>query len=286
MDNKNWFQVVVASNPETMDALCNFLFDLGSVGIVEQDQFIHSYFPSTEDRTVLVNKVLSYIQSLRDMGFTTAGSDITISEFADKDWNSEWKKHYAPLRISEHILVKPTWCELPDDAPPVVVEIDPEMAFGTGTHATTFLCIELLDNAVKNKVLLDAGTGTGILAITAAKLGAKRICGFDIDPVASHTAKKNAEQNGVAHSCDFFAGQISAIHFTGFDIITANINRSQIIEILPSFQELLVRGGRLILSGILDSEEQIIKNGLFKNNFKIEKIIARDEWLAFDCLKY
>ncbi|MBN2413317.1 50S ribosomal protein L11 methyltransferase [candidate division KSB1 bacterium] len=285
MDNKNWFQVIVSSTPETVDALCNFLFDLGSVGIVEQDQFIHSYFPSTVDRTVLEEKVLSYIQSLKDMGFTTSDSELTISEFADKDWNSEWKKHYAPLRITDHILVKPTWCKLPEDAPPVVVEIDPEMAFGTGTHATTSLCITLLDNSVKNKVLLDAGTGTGILAITAAKLGARWICGFDIDPIASHTAKKNAEQNGVTKSCDFFAGQISGICFTGFDIIVANINRNQIIEILPFFRELLIPGGRLVLSGILDSEEQIIKAGLLKNNFKTEKIIARDEWLAFDCLK-
>ncbi len=286
MDNKNWFQVIVAATPETVEAICNFLFDLGSVGIVEQDQFVHSYFSSTVDRFELEKKILSYIQSLRDMGFTTAGSDITISESADKDWNIEWKKHYAPLRITDHVLVKPTWCDLPKDAPPVVVEIDPGMAFGTGTHATTSLCIELLDNKVKNKVLLDAGTGTGILAITAAKLGAKWVCGFDIDPIASRTAKKNAEQNGVEQNIYFFTGQISCVNFKTFDIIVANIDRNQIINILPFFKELLITGGRLVVSGILDSEEQIIKNGLLKNNFKIEKIAAREEWLAFDCLKH
>lgn len=285
MDNKNWFQVLVESTPETRDALCSFLFDLGSVGLVEQDQFVHSYFPSSADRFELEKQIVSYIQSLRDMGFRTAVADITISEFEDRDWNTEWKKHYKPLRLTDHILVKPTWCELPGNAPSVVVEIDPEMAFGTGTHATTALCVELLDGKVKDKVLLDAGTGTGILAITAAKLGAKWICGFDIDPIASHTAKKNAEQNGVAQNCDFFAGQIACIDFQAFDMILANINRSQIIYILPFFKELLKPGGKLVVSGILDSEEQIVKNGLLENNFKIEKIVARDEWLAFDCLK-
>ena len=285
MDKKNWFQFVVATNPETLDAICNFMFDLGSVGIVEQDQFVHSYFPSSADRFELEKKVVSYIQSLRDMGFRTAGTDVTVSEFADKDWNTEWKKHYKPLRLTDQILVKPTWCELPENAPAVVVEIDPEMAFGTGTHAATSLCIELLDNTVKNKVLLDAGTGTGILAITAAKCGAKWVCGFDIDPIASQTAKKNAEQNGVAQSCGFFAGQISGIHFKAFDMIVANINRNQIVELLPIFHELLNDSGRLYVSGILDSEEQIIKNALLNNNFKLQKIIARQEWLAFDCLK-
>jgi len=285
MENQFWFQVIVATTPETEDAICNFLFEIGSVGIVEQDHFIHSYFPSTVNRQILGKQLLHYIQALQEMGYTTARSDITISEFEDKDWNVEWKELYQPLRITDLVLVKPTWCDLPKDAPPVVVEIDPEMAFGTGTHATTSLCIELLDNNVKDKILLDAGTGTGILAITAVKLGAKWVCAFDIDPVASRTAKKNAIQNRVAQNIQFFTGIVSSIYLRTFDIIVANINRSQIIELLPFFKDLLITKGRFVLSGILDNEEHIIKDGLLKNDFRIKKIAAREEWLAFDCLK-
>ena len=187
--------------------------------------------------------------------------------------------------ITYLLLVKQTWCDLPKDAPPLVVEIDTEMEFGTGTHATTSLCIELLDNNVKDKILLDAGTGTGILAITAVKLGAKWVCAFDIDPVASRTAKKNAIQNRVAQNIQFFTGIVSSIYLRTFDIIVANINRSQIIELLPFFKDLLITKGRFVLSGILDNEEHIIKDGLLKNDFRIKKIAAREEWLAFDCLK-
>ena len=100
MENQFWFQVILATTPETEDAICNFLFEIGSVGIVEQDHFIHSYFPSTVNRQILGKQLLHYIQALQEMGYTTARSDITISEFEDKDWNVEWKELYHYLFVT------------------------------------------------------------------------------------------------------------------------------------------------------------------------------------------
>jgi ribosomal protein L11 methyltransferase len=285
MKPENWLEVIVTAAPDTIESISNFLFEAGSVGIVEQEQLLHAYFPAVVDGREIKSRLSDYLDSLQKLGYPVAGANIVIENVADRDWNSEWKKGFKPVRISDNVLVKPTWCDTPDDAPPVIIAIDPEMAFGTGTHATTSLCMKLLDNHAQHKTVLDAGTGTGILAILAAKEGAIRVCAVDNDPIATSTAKKNAGQNGTLQNILFFTGSLTALQNVTFDVIVANINRTQIIALLPDFNRLLNNQGLFILSGILDIEESLVTAALAKTGFKIIRVTPKEEWLAFECEK-
>ena len=196
--------------------------------------------------------------------------------------NSEWKKIYHPLRISDKIMIKPSWEKVPKDAPECVVEIDPEMAFGTGTHETTKLTLQLLEKNLKGgEKVLDVGTGTGILSIAAAKLGADRIIAFDIDPLATETAQKNLGINKV-DNIDIYTGTLDAVSGTQFDIILANVNRTQIIKLLPDMAKMLGKSSKLILSGIMDKEEDMLKEAIQINNLKENVMLAEGEWIAFE----
>ncbi len=285
MKPENWLEVIVAVTPETIESISNYLFEAGSVGIVEQEKSLHAYFPADSDGLLLAERLSQYLDSLKKMGYPVINTEITVIDVANRDWNSEWKKGFKPLWISENILVKPTWCATPGDAPDIVIAIDPEMAFGTGTHATTSLCMQLMDGRTQRKTVLDAGSGTGILAILAAKQGAKLVFAFDNDPVATTTAYKNAAQNETQQNIQFFTGTLEAISKIEFDLIIANINRIQIITMLPDFYRLLNLQGLFILSGILDSEKKLVMEALTLNNFKIVSVTQKEEWLAFECAK-
>jgi len=285
MKSENWLEVIVAVTPEITESIGNCLFEAGSVGIVEQEGFLHAYFPAHSNSAGIKKQLSQYLDSLKKMGYSVDSNAITLTDIANQDWNSEWKKGFKPLWISENILVKPTWCETPADAPAVVIAIDPEMAFGTGTHATTSMCMTLMDSRTCGKTILDAGTGTGILAILAAMQGANRVWAFDNDPVATATAKKNAVQNEIQQNILFFTGTLSVVKNIRFDLVVANINRSQIISMLPDFYRLLNQQGLFILSGILDSEKNLVTAALTQNRFQITAITQKDEWLAFECTK-
>ncbi len=228
--------------------------------------------------------IKAYYQSLADMGFTVPDQELTVSGIKDRDWNAEWKLQFKPFCVTPQVMIKPTWCELPEEHPEIIIELDPEMAFGTGTHATTALCAKLIDEHVKDKTVLDAGTGTGILAIIAQRLGAEKSFAFDIDPIASETARKNIDKNGVS-DIHVFTGTTQSLKNRELDVIVANINSGQILNILPHFNELLCEKGVLILSGILDSEEEKLRAALKQNCFQIKQLLHREEWIAFECVK-
>ncbi len=282
--NTEWFELVVPVNAEISDAVSNFLFEQGAAGIEDKEQKIKAYFSDAIDKDYLLKELKAYYQSLVDMGFTVPDQELTVSGIKDRDWNAEWKLQFKPFCVTPQVMIKPTWCELPEDHPEIIIELDPEMAFGTGTHATTALCAQLIDEHVKDKTVLDAGTGTGILAIIAQRLGAAKSFAFDIDPIASETARKNIDKNGVS-DIHVFTGTTQSLKNKELDIIVANINSGQILNILPHFNELLCEKGVLILSGILDSEEEKLRAALIQNRFQIKQLLHREEWIAFECVK-
>ncbi len=282
METRYYVQAQVSTIPDSVEPVSNFLFELGSTGVMEQENSLVAYFPAQHE-SELADKISRYVHELYDLLDVDAPINITVDTLENRDWNAEWKNRWHSLRISDTILIKPSWEPNPKNPPPVVIEIDPEMAFGSGEHSTTKLTLQLVERHISpEKTMLDVGTGTGILSIAALMLGAKQAFGFDIDPIASKTALKNATANGVGERFFTFAGTIEAIHHKTFDMIAANVNRSQILGMLPLLHQRLKPGGYRLLSGILDSEEEVIRRACALQNLQIISVQKDKEWLAFE----
>ncbi len=279
---QHWWQATVPVTSPIKEAVSNYLFEIGATGVIEKDGAIEAFFPSTIPSENLFADIKGYLGQLEELGFSLRPEAFSIVELADRDWNSEWKKNYHAIRISAGILIKPSWEATPSDAPPCVIEIDPEMAFGTGTHATTKLTLRLMEKNIRpGTSVLDIGTGTGILAIAAAKLGAGQITAIDVDPLAATTAQKNAAINGVVDRLQIFAGSVASLRPFKYDLVMANLNREQILKSLPFIKEMLDYRSVCLFSGILAEEEKVIREQLLQCGFSPLEMTSEEEWLAF-----
>ena len=281
-DQKNlWIEVSLPVTANNDDAITNFLFELGAEGCQNQQNLLTSYFKFENWDTQKSQKLINYLDQLIQLGFSVQKDQIRVKEVENQDWNAEWKKQYKPFKIGKKIIIKPSWCEYENDPSKIIIEIDPQMAFGTGTHETTQLIIQLLlDYAVAPKTILDIGTGTGILAIVAAKLFNAKILAFDNDPIAASTAKQNFINNNVADRIEIFCGENLNFKNSQFDLILANINRTVIIQLLSYISKALKPNGHVILSGILDEEKDKIIEKLEQHSLKLLTQSKLGEWVG------
>ncbi|MFH5832437.1 50S ribosomal protein L11 methyltransferase [Halalkalibaculum sp. DA3122] len=200
---------------------------------------------------------------------------------ADQNWNEEWEQTIKAQQIGT-FYVKPTWVTeaAPDDS--ILLEIDPKMAFGTGYHETTRLILKLLPQVIKpNYRVMDAGTGTGVLAIASVKLGAEHVMAFDIDEWSIRNARENVLINQVENQVTIKKGSIEVVEGSqSFDAVLANINRNTIIELLPSLVEHVKPGGQLILSGLLISDRQLILEQDMLSDFELMASSRENNWIA------
>lgn len=253
----------------------------------EKDPVIFAYFNSDSEGEELYKSTLSLLDSLKSRdGYTT----LTYSrdEVKNEDWENNWRQYFKPFQVGEHLVVKPTWEEVTDEmaAGRQIIEIDPSSSFGTGSHATTKLCMENLEKILKgNEKALDMGCGSGILSIAALKLGAKSCVAVDIDEVASRIARENVEVNGYDEkSCVVYDGDIlqnsDLYEKVGkdYDIILANIVAGVIIMMAEMFYEKIKVGGTLITSGIISEREEEVKTALEKVGFKTLSCDTLDDW--------
>ncbi|HEX4948566.1 MAG TPA: 50S ribosomal protein L11 methyltransferase [Blastocatellia bacterium] len=202
---------------------------------------------------------------------------------ADQDWLAEWKKGYEPIAIGEKLLITPSWKRDQIAAGArAVVQIDPGMAFGTGTHETTRGCLELLEKYWYGGSLLDVGTGTGILAIAAVKLApGAHVIGFDIDPEAIDVALENAEINGVADSISFEVNKLASFHGQAFDVVLANLTADVIVPLAADFPLVIKAIGTLIVSGILREQGDDVRAALGAQGFQVIEAKPDGEWVTF-----
>ncbi|MBN2001048.1 50S ribosomal protein L11 methyltransferase [candidate division KSB1 bacterium] len=276
-----WINLECPVNPYIRESITNFLFELGAAGIAEGEDIITAYFPPAADKNQLLAQLESYYASLQEIGLPVETTHIIHRTIQDRDWNTEWKKNLQPFFVTDDMMIKPSWHKKPTHAPKIVLEIDPEMAFGTGIHETTRMCLQLLEKHIKkNATVLDIGTGTGILAIAAIKLGARKVVAFDNDPIAVSTACKNASKNGTLGRTLLYTGD-SPVLKSNFSLIVANINRKIILKLLPLMKEMLDYNTILILSGILDKEEGKIRSACQEQKMLIIDADHQGEWLAF-----
>jgi ribosomal protein L11 methyltransferase len=236
---------------------------------------IHIYMTLSDNPTETLSAIEERFR-FNNIDFEKSSSEIDAEAML-----SEWKKYYKPTRISESITVVPSWIDYNPEENEKILSMDPENAFGSGTHESTSLCASLIEKYMKdNSTVLDIGTGTGILAICALLLGAKFADGVDIDPVAVETAKKNAIKNNVADKSNFLCGDLCDKIKGKYDIIIANIVADVIINLLSFSRDFLNDDGIMIVSGIIDDREKDVLLSIEQNGFTVVEKIIKNGWVA------
>ena len=200
----------------------------------------------------------------------------------DTDWNENWKKYFKAFPVGSRLAVCPSWEEYDNKDNRTVISIDPGAAFGTGTHATTSLCMEILEREVNGeKTVLDIGTGSGILAISSMLLGAKSAVGVDIDAQSVKTAKENAVINRVSDKTEFLVGDLADKISDKYDIVCANIVADVVIRLFDNVAQFIKKDGILIVSGIIDIRAEDVEKAAVEHGFKITENLVREEWHAY-----
>ena len=287
MNDKIWYavEVEIAHVGETAATTQLWAFNTTGVEISEdisRPDFItlRAYFSSAPDTNKLREHILRDLKLIGLPEFALRGiKSLTI---ADQDWLAEWKKGYEPIAIGHRLLICPSWKrDQTRNSERVVIEIDPGMAFGTGTHETTRGCLELLEKYWRGGSLLDIGTGTGILAIAAIKLHpGSRVVGFDVDPEAVAVALENAAINGVADEIEIEVNKLSSFHDQRFDLVLANLTADVIIPLSPEFPQVLNPQGILIVSGVLREQTDDVRAALESQNLTVIEMKPDGEWMT------
>lgn len=316
-----WMEVQIKTTAESEEMITNAIHELGCDGVSVEESgslnrkrdtslgqwyeyplndipegqvVIQGYFAEEEFSASYVDVIREKIAELEafdiDIG-TTLGLPIIFTRPVDEeDWATSWKKYYKPLRITDRLTVKPTWEVYDAEADELVIELDPGMAFGTGTHATTSLCLQTLEEAIHGgEDVLDVGTGSGVLAIAAVKLGARHVLALDLDPVAVTSAGENAALNHMEKQITVKESDLLGVLKTGQSLgvtipvqtVVANILAEIIVRLIDDVNQVLAPGGTFIASGIWKNKEALVEDELRKAGFAIVKKNRAEDWLAF-----
>ena len=278
-----WTEITVITSQEAKEAVTDILYRAGATGVVIVDATPVSLADDVEDYSptplpdipleevrvtaylsveqalpAIIDGVRLEVAALADFALDPGRGEVILAEVEDEDWATAWKQYYKPVAIGPRIIIKPSWEELDFASDKVIVELDPGMAFGTGTHSTTVMCLEYLQEYdVENKRVLDLGCGSGILSIAAAKLGAKEVLALDYDPVAVKVAEENAQHNNIQAVVTVRQSNLLAMAQGEYDVVVANIIARIIIEAVPAVMAHLAPGGIFIASGIIQEKLKI-----------------------------
>lgn len=272
---EGWYALDVDLEPAAHEAVEYALMEAGALGTETTDHIVTAYFAETPNRGRVRNELF---EALRIYELPSSSvRDMNVREVAQRDWLEEWKQSWQPVEIGQFIIAPP-WSKLGDRPDRHVIRIEPGMAFGTGTHETTRLCLDAIQKHYAGDSFLDVGTGTGILAIAAAKLSTQaHIEACDIDETAIAIARENAELNHVAEQIDFRVGSIDDSTASA-DLVCANLTADVIRSIMPALVG--VACGKLILSGILETQIEMVQAALHESGIDDFEIVQDGEWVA------
>lgn len=281
-----FWQLTVPSSPDTSEGLTNFLWELGALGVVEEEgpaapPRLRAFFPDSASSTALVRSTKSYVADLDALGFATTPGDVEITPLLEEAWATAWQQSFPPRAIGRRLLVRPPW-EAQDAPGRVSVVIEPGRAFGTGHHGSTEGCLVLLDRVVGDPppaLALDIGIGTGILAVAAIKLGVARVLGLDVDPDAVAAARVNAARNGCDHRIEVrMEGPESLRDPALFPLVLANLLAHTHLALSAQYARLVAPGGALILGGILEHEDPDVIAALEPAGLALRERLVIEGW--------
>ena len=281
--DRSWLHLTVHTSAANIDAVSNFLLERGASGVVVKRNAVETYFPDSRDVATLKDSIRRWV---RDVGKLQGGGrkpQIRWNIAQPKNWQNGWKRFIKPRRIGKIFWVTPPWLTPPRFRRRQVITIEPGMAFGTGAHATTRGCMELLEMAATylpqgKFTALDVGTGSGILAIALTKLDAKEVWAIDNDPVAIAVASANLRANGAADSVHLMGTLLRSVK-KRFAVVVANLTAETIIELAGAMQERVAPKGFLILSGIMHHKAKAVVRR-FSGKFQIVKRKGSREWVT------
>lgn len=314
-----WKKISIYTTPEALEAVAGRLYMLGieQVEINEDLQGIESYLreaslywdyaeprelvgdrpePSVtayiadiDENRELIASIAPDIEALKkeELGIDLGSLRMEYDEVDEEDWANNWKAYYKPIEIGERLLVCPSW-EKAEDTGRVTLSLDPGMAFGSGSHQTTGMCLEFIEGLdVSGMSVADLGCGSGILSIAALLLGAKSAVAVDIDPIVEDVVRENAELNGIGGEYTVFTGNVLAdgeakerVAAEKYDLVLANIVASVIIPLVPFARQIVGENGLFVTSGIISDREQEVCEALGKNGFEVQCVKHRDDWVA------
>jgi len=303
--NMKWKEISVLTEGICVEAIAGIFHRLGSGGVVIEDPqaarkyvnaenwesrsvspdfldhefvVVKAYFHEDKD---IMDEFYSCLEVVKD-NFDHPKLKVFIDEVKNEDWEQSWKKYYHTFKVGERLVIKPSWEDYLVQDGEVVIEIDPGMAFGTGIHASTRFCLRFVDQYVKGgEYIVDAGCGSGILSIGAAKLGASSIFAMDIDDVAVKVARENILLNGLQDIIQVEEGDIvEVLHSKKADMILANITAEVVTYLIPEAAKVLPSGGYFFGSGIVDSRWPGVQQQLQKHGFIIEQVLSDVDWIG------
>jgi len=274
----SWIEINLSVPQESLEEISAYLFALGCEGIQVTERGVTIYFTQHRWSDEVKIGLLEFIGQIIPH---FSMRHIQIKALADQDWIQNWKEYFKTIRVTSRIIIKPPWEHYNAQAGEVLVVINPQMAFGTGHHESTQLMIRALDKFIQPGMhVLDVGTGSGILAFVCDKLGADSVLGIDNDINALKNASENARLNKSSKNIRFILGQLEQFHPIEYDLVLANINAKVLLDYSTLFPRFMKLKSKLILSGILRSDEQKIVDHFHNRGFKLINKNTIKEWLS------
>ncbi|SHJ90606.1 ribosomal protein L11 methyltransferase [Anaerobranca californiensis DSM 14826] len=297
-----WLEVKISTDPLYGEAICNFIHEIGVGGVVIEDQqtvenyiksnvwdyysedvhvledgmIIKCYLPVNDKLHDTLSAIRSYVATVNEQGEYS----VTTTQLSQHDWEHQWKQFYKTVYVTPKLVIKPKWVEYTKKGDEKVVELDPGLAFGTGTHPTTNLCLKkLIELVSSDTTIIDVGCGSGILSIAAALFGGKAIA-LDIDPLAVKAAKENVELNNLSDRVTVLEGTLSSQNLPQCDILVANIIADVILTLIPQIEYVLKPNGYMIFSGIIISRQKEVIECLNNHKYIIKDIDIDGDWVA------
>ncbi|PYZ98695.1 50S ribosomal protein L11 methyltransferase [Alteribacter lacisalsi] len=304
-----WSEISIHTTQEAVEPVSNILHEAGASGVVIEDPgdltrawdttfgevyqlspddypeegiILKAYLPVNSFLGETVDEIKEAINNLITHDIDVGHNNVSLSEVNEEEWATAWKKYYKPVKVSDRITITPTWEEYEKVSDKeLIIELDPGMAFGTGTHPTTVLCIQALEKYIqKGDQVLDVGTGSGVLSIAAAKLGAQSVLAMDLDDVAVQTANINVKLNKAQDVVSIKQNNLLEGVEERPDLIVANILAEVIVRMTDDAYAKLNPGGTLITSGIISAKREMVKEALKASGFTIAEVIEMEDWLA------
>lgn len=316
-----WYELTISTTEIAQEMISNFLHEHGAGGvsieesgnlnrprdtrlgqwydtplndIPEGEAVIKGYFTEDVNMDQLIEALKPRIEELRDFSIDPGHVKYDYIAVDDDSWATAWKEYFHPIRITNKLTIKPTWETYTPAEGEMIIELDPGMAFGTGTHPTTALCLRTLESVIKGgETIIDVGTGSGVLAIGASLLGAQRVLALDLDPIAVSSAKENVELNHLSEQIEVHLSDLLGIITNKegsadqlavkppVDIVVANILAEIILLFVDDVYQALKPGGTYIASGIWKNKEEVVEQGLIAAGFEVVDKQRDEDWIAF-----